>query len=256
MKRLLPYLLLFVIASSCRDNDARIALKLVDRAGQIEAMNLQITGAEVLINGQWQFLNVVPTTYKVTNLINGRDSLIVSQTVPQGELDSIRLVLGTANSLEIQDSTIQIFLLNPSAQSPVIDLKVNQKVEEGSTLSIIVDFDVAQSIFVDPLGRYNLDPVFRVYPEGGELTLSGRVQPLDARPIIYALRRNGDTIVDTLTSTHTDKDGFFKLRGMEEGSYRITYEPVPGYDEFILDDVMVSSEGSGELSDVVLEEDS
>jgi len=256
MKNLFLVIFACTLLISCADKDPRLALKLVDRAGQIETMNLQITGAEVLINGQWQFLNVMPTTYKVTNLVNGHDSLIVSQTVPEGELDSIRLVLGTANSIEIQDSTIQIFLRNPSSQSPEIDLKVNQSTEEGRTLSIIIDFNVAESISIDQLGRYNLDPVFRAYPESGELSLSGRVQPTDARPIIYALRRDGDITLDTLTSTFTDPEGFFKLRGMEEGTYRITYEPVPGYDEFILDDVEVGPEGTVELSDVILEEDS
>lgn len=134
-----------------------------------------------------------------------------------GQYNQVRLILGDNNTVVIDGETY--FLNTPSAQQSGYKLLVNANVEEGQVYELVIDFDASQSIVETGNGNYILKPVLRTVDLEEEASISGTVLPVEAEPFVYAIV-DQDTV-----GTQPDDEGNFKLVGLEDATYNVSFNP-------------------------------
>jgi hypothetical protein len=232
-KHILPLLFLpfgLLLFAACNRNNgtvdqrARFQVRLTDDPGNFEAVYIDVR--EIKINrtdaddAGWETLEgVLPGVYNVLDLVNDKDTLLADAFLPSGRINQIRLVLGPNNSIVLDGETFP--LQTPSAQQSGLKLNVQQEVNGGIMYVLLLDFDVARSIVKTGNGRYILKPVIRTVLNAVGGSLQGVVLPDSVRTGVLVLSGN-DTIASTFTEPGTG--GFF-LKGLPEGSYRISFNP-------------------------------
>ena len=92
-------------------------------------------------------------------------------------------------------------------------IEVNEELESGDTASVLLDFNVAQSVIAEAQA-YVIDPVITEI-EDAETGVQGQI---DAALNAAILITNG---TDT-ASTYADAQGSFIIRGLAEGEYVMT----------------------------------
>ncbi|MCR6721488.1 MAG: DUF4382 domain-containing protein [Chitinophagaceae bacterium] len=205
------------------ENKARVQIRLTDDPGDYEAVWIDIKDVQVNVTNNddegWESLEGVHAgSYDLLKLVNDKDTLLVDAFIPAGRLHQIRLILGTENYVQVNGNLIK--LTTPSAQQSGLKLNFQQDVEAGLMYSILLDFDVARSIVETGNDKYILKPVIRGSLESVGGSISGVVVPADFPTVIYAILGN-----DTITSTFTDFNGAFTLRGLTPDIYRVSYLP-------------------------------
>jgi hypothetical protein len=83
-------------------------------------------------------------------------------------------------------------------------------------------------------GKFILKPVIHVYTESITGSIQGVVSPVEARPYIMAIREK-----DTTTTYADTLSGNFMIRGLPEGAYNLEIQPIDGFSDTTLSDVMV-----------------
>ena len=232
MKRSLTSLFILLISFSfinCSSDEktTKLQIWLTDAPGDYDEVNIDIK--EVAIHSEsdgeesgWKKLEVNSGIYNLLELTNGLDTLIAELEVPAGKISQIRLILGDNNSLKIGDKIHS--LKTPSGQQSGIKLQVHQTLTEGITYKILLDFDAARSIVHKGNDTYSLKPVIRTITEAQDGAIKGSVDPAESSPAIFAIIG-----LDTLGTTYANEEGNFMIRGLESGSYTVTFEPKEGY---------------------------
>ena len=212
---------------SSDEKNAKIEVWLTDTPGDYDEVNIEIK--EVAIHSEtegeesgWKKLEVNSGIYNVLELTNGLDTLLAALEIPAGKISQIRLILGDNNSLKIGDKIHS--LKTPSGQQSGIKLQVHQTLTEGITYKILLDFDAARSIVHKGNDTYSLKPVIRTITEAQDGAIKGSVDPAESSPAIFAIIG-----LDTLGTTYANEEGNFMIRGLESGSYTVTFEPKEGY---------------------------
>lgn len=156
----------FLISFSC-DNDlpnkyVPFSIQLTDAPGDYDQVNIDLLQVKIRYEDQEEFVDVNTQwgTYDLLQLQNGVDTLIVSDTIPAGEISQIRLVLGP-NSTVMIDSTLKD-LKTPSAEQSGLKINVNRGIHANRLNEITLDFDACESVVERGNGEYNLKPVIRV----------------------------------------------------------------------------------------------
>lgn len=217
-------LILIVLMSACdKDNNGgttQVNMRLTDGPAVYDHVYIDIQQVEVTMEGS-SAVTLAPIhagVYDILSFRNGLDTLLMRATLPAGRVGQIRLILGSNNSLVVNNVTYP--LNTPSAQESGLKLNFNQTLEAGGSYDIWIDFDAAKSILKTGNGSYKLKPVIRAYSASTNGQIRGYVLPLNASAIVYAA--NG---TDTLTAIPNSIDGFFRISGMASGSYRLWVTP-------------------------------
>src|SRR6185369_11083096 len=93
------------------------------------------------------------------------------------------------------------------------------------TYKLLLDFDAARSIVTTGSGKYNLKPIIRTIVEAESGAIKGIASPVAATPAIYAI-----VGADTLGTAFADPiTGKFLIKGLHEGTYKVTFAPKTGY---------------------------
>ncbi|MEN2280709.1 DUF4382 domain-containing protein [Algoriphagus sp. SE2] len=166
--------------------------------------------------------------------LTGENSLFLgSEDFPEGEIDQLRLVLGDDNYV-VKDG-VRSDLKTPSAQQSGLKIKVDEDIQGGMSYNLVIDFDVAKSIVVaGNSGNIILKPVLRAYLEEAASGIQGQVFPTEAQPISVNAQKGDDSY-----NTFVDENGNFKILGMDDGVYTLTFTPIEGYQVLIVDNVLV-----------------
>lgn len=260
---LLALPLLFVGMTACnkdQNSDQKIDVYLTDGPADFDAVNIEITAVEVKVDtcrehrdndhfgdndghqddhlqrrdefGVWQTLNFTPGIYNVLQLRNGIDSLIASTTV-NGTVRKIRFTIGTNNTVVVNGITYPLTLVNPTLNYLYVSLNERHRGRENAnSLGVWVDFDLGRSI-VFANGQYYLKPVLRPFCNENFGEVEGRVLPAEAAAIVKVI--NG---VDT-TVAIPNPDGFFKVRGLNQGNYAVFIDATAPYRDTTLNNVAV-----------------
>ncbi len=222
--------LLGLIIYSCTKNDkpetenkARIQIRLTDDPGDYEAVWIDVRDVLINVTGDddqgWQSLpGVQAGSYDLLTLVNDEDTLLADAFIPAGRLHQIRLVLGSENYVQIDGEMLK--LTTPSAQQSGLKLNFQQDVEAGLLYTILLDFDVARSIVETGSNKYILKPVIRGSLSSVGGSIQGVVVPSDFPTVVYAIDGG-----DTITSSFTDANGGFSLRGLPASTYTVGYQP-------------------------------
>ena len=139
-----------------------LKIRLTDNPYNATEVNVDIK--EVLVTMRddstgWVSLNTNTRVYNLLGLQNGVDTLLAIGTVPTGTLKEIRFVLGTNNSIMINNVTYPLTI--PSGSESGLKIKVNKQLNT-SIDSLLIDFDAALSIMQTGNGDYKLKPVLKI----------------------------------------------------------------------------------------------
>lgn len=248
------FALLFLATSCFNENDrfdegnAKVNVFLIDAPAAYDEVWVEVLGIEILPAGKdeskgsaWININNETNDQMVNllTLVGNNEFHIGGVEVPAGKISQIRLLLGDNNYL-VKDGQ-RIELSTPSAQQSGLKIKLNQVIQSDMEYNLVIDFDAAKSIVrAGNSGNYILKPVLRAVAETAA-SIQGTVSPADTQHAVYAISG-----VDTV-ATFTDPTGFFKLRGIQPGTYRVVVDAALPYAQYVLEDVKVEE---GKVKDV------
>ncbi|WKD85426.1 hypothetical protein KCTC32516_00766 [Polaribacter huanghezhanensis] len=235
----------FTSCSKSGESTSTVKINLVDAPGKYEKVLVNIIDLQYNRsddNAGWISFNgfIPPTTndpfnrIDLTELIAGTSLVLTNEDVESGALKHIRLVLGDNNALVFEGGTQEVALSTPSAQQSGLKINVNTNLEPGFSYNFILDWDVQKSIVeAGGSGTYNLKPVIRMIAEVNSGTIEGRIADTDetttnlmpiANAVVTVYNDSDTSFVTAISSTYTNKDGNFSLKGLAKGSYKLKVE--------------------------------
>jgi hypothetical protein len=215
------------------NGSARLKFSLTDAPASYDKVLIDIIGAQAIINDSTIDLDVKTGIYNLLDFTNGKDTIIVDQEIPEGKLTQIRLLLGDNNSVVMGNNTYN--MKTPSAQQSGLKLNVQAVFLEGISYEYTIDFDAARSIVRTGNDKFILKPVIKVFTKSVSGSIKGVVKPADAKPVIYAITGQLDSI-----STYADAtSGNFMFMGLKSGNYKLSFEPVSPYKDTSLVNIKV-----------------
>ncbi len=197
--------------------------------------------------GSWDTLSIRSGVYNILDLRNGIDTLLGTVNIPAGKIRRIRLTLGTNNSVVISGVTYPLQTINRANNYEYVQVHKEDEDNQynpGQT-SMWLDFNVCKSI-IPHNGNYYLRPfisVFSMHNTGG---IEGTVLPFAARPYVTAWN---DT--DTATA-EPEENGMFKIRGLNPGTYSVSFQGSFGYQDTTITGVTVTTGTAIKISSVTL----
>lgn len=252
MKRIVGFVVLALVWLACSSDESRSTLqvRLTDSPGDYQEVNIDIQGVEIhhaegnQTNG-WVALDVKKGVYNILELANGLDTLLGSVSLPSGRISQLRLILGSNNTLKLNDEMKS--LDTPSGQQSGLKLNLQTQMSAGVTYVITLDFDAARSIVNRNNGTFSLKPVIRALSEATSGAIKGEVTPVESSPAIFALDGT-----DTVATAFADSLGHFLLRAVPPGNYKVTFEPKTGFTSKQVPDVAVTLGSTTDMGTITL----
>jgi len=259
MKTILNYVFLGLIAAigfSCNTDDelaagsAKVNFYLVDAPGDFDEVWIEVIALRIKAddnnqgnddsNDDSDESTWVEIPYeegsRYVNLLDltGENSQFLgTETFPEGEIDQLRLILGDDNYV-VKDGK-RLNLKTPSAQQSGLKIKLSEEIEGGKSYDIVIDFDVKKSIVVaGNSGNIILKPVIRAYVAEVAAGVKGQVFPKEAQSVAVKAVKGDDEY-----NTSVDENGNFKIQGMDDGLYTITFTPNASYKVRVLTGILV-----------------
>lgn len=159
---------LIITLLSCNKDDGdttQLNIHLTDNPYNATEVNVDIEQVRVKFSEDdddekgWTDLSTRAGIYNLLDFQNGIDTLIASATVPTRPLKEIRFVLGSDNSIMIDNVLYPLTI--PSGSASGLKIKINKPLRAGID-SVLIDFDAAVSVVQEGNGDYKLKPVLRV----------------------------------------------------------------------------------------------
>ena len=219
---------------------------MTDAPGDYDAVYIDLIGAEVHSDVKgWVALNVKAGIYNLTNLTNGKDTLIANGQVAVGNISEIRLILGNNNSVVVKGKTYA--LTTPSAQQSGLKLQVHTVLVEGITYSLLIDFDADKSIVDTGNDKYILKPVLRVITKAIDGAIKGTALPLLAQPAIYAIIGT-----DSFSTYAHPLTGEYFIGGLASGNYKVVFMPKSIYADTAIAGITVTTGAVTNMGTVII----
>jgi hypothetical protein len=153
---------IFYACSKSDDAGTTLKVKMTDNPFNAQEINVDLREVRVNYRGDstdWSTLTTNARVYNLLGLQNGVDTLIASGNVPGGNLGEIRLILGSNNTIKINNVVYPLTI--PSGSESGLKIKVNRKLNANLD-SLLIDFDAALSIHQAGNGDYMLKPVLKI----------------------------------------------------------------------------------------------
>lgn len=242
MKKLI--LMLSVVAGvamfySCNDDSSKgsgdytYKVRMTDAPGSYDAVNIDLQAVEVTgTNGDLVMLNTNDGIYNLLDYANGTSVLIANANLDNAQVNQIRLILGSNNTVVVDGVTYP--LSTPSAEQSGLKLLVNQTLNADIDNEILLDFDAGASIIQTGNGTYKLKPVVRTIVSTTSGTIKGSITPI------------GNAMVTATSATAveytspTNSAGQFQISGLPPGAYTLTITPELPLLPIIQTDVVVT----------------
>lgn len=182
--------------------------------------------------GVWDTLTFTPSIINVAAFRNGIDKMIATGTVT-GTIRKIRLTLGTNNSL-IKNGIS--YPLTVRSRYVYVDLKKKHHQQDSTSMAstaIKIDVDLYRSIkYIN--GSYYFLPYLKPFNDVNFAAVSGNVLPAESRPFI--------TVYNATDTNYgvADRYGYYKIRGLQSGTYSINFKGNNGYNDTTISNVVVS----------------
>jgi hypothetical protein len=275
----LVFMLSLLVVAGCQkgnisDNGTQaFALFLTDDPAQFSAVNIDLQVVEVKVDtmsgrkdndkackndgnaddnhrsrdefGKWDTLNFHPGIYDISTLRNGIDTLLATGEV-NGRIRKIRLTIGSQNTVTINGTVKPLLLPSSSGNYFYVNLEDRHRRHDSTgEQQVWIDFDLSRSI-VEKGGQYYLVPKLKPFCDQNFGTLVGKVFPAEAGTWVMAY--NG---TDT-ASAKAEKDGRFKIRGLQPGTYTVFYDGLTPYIDQTLTNITVTAGKPVSLPEVTL----
>lgn len=276
---LVAFMLIF---SACTKNGinasggGKVSIYLTDGPGEFDSVFIDIQKVEVKIDtstgdrnnddrckndddrddhqkrrddyGEWVDINFTPSIIDVLSLRNGVETKLGDANIATGTVRKIRITLGTQNRVVKNGVTSTLELRNETNNFLYVKLydKHRERNTDNSNVSVWVDFDVANSIY-EKDGKFYLKPVLRPFNNKNFGEVEGKVLPLEAKAVVRITNGAGFNGVAL-----PNRKGEFKLRGLEPGTYTVTFEGLAPYVDKVISNVVVTKGKETELGVITL----
>lgn len=217
---------------------ATFKVRMTDAPGNFTGLYVQLTRVDAYIEQQgWVNLSSDDRLISVLDLTNGAETtLSLTQQAAIGMYAKLRLTFGTDNSLLVYggagSSTVGLSFSSPASNEIVVD--INEQVSAGTTTEVLLDFNVAESI-------WQLGNTYLIHPAISEIEdettgVSGDVQGSMQASV---------TLFNSEHSYHTyiTASGEFLLRGIADGTYLLSVQGIaqgkPGLQETTLNNIVI-----------------
>ncbi|MDZ7693354.1 MAG: DUF4382 domain-containing protein [Balneolaceae bacterium] len=238
-------------------------VRMTDAPADYDEVNVHIESVEVNrdesgedeADGEgWMTISEPNQTYNLLELTNGAYTVLGETSLEAGTYHQIRLILSEAgHSVVVNGEQHDMFV--PSGAQTGVKLNVDAQIEEDITYTLLLDFDASRSVVKRGQGAgfqgFLLKPVIQASNLAVTGNIDGTVSPVEAAPVVYAIAGE-----DTVASTYAnEEDGYFKLIGLEEGSYTVSINPTN--EDFVKKDtsnIAVSVGETNEIGTVKLEQ--
>lgn len=183
----------------------------------------------------WEDLGIKAGVYDILKLRNGLDTTLASKTVVNGVIRLIKIEFGTKNSV-MKDSVIYPLQIPTWAPNYVIIKLYGHEFEEylARKKRLWLDFNIANSIVQERNNQFYLRPWFKCFTVKTTASIIGKVTPMAARPIVMVFNST-----DTAFAL-PNQDGYFKIRGLKEGTYTVYVNASNGYFGKTINNITVS----------------
>jgi hypothetical protein len=271
---------LAVFLSACTKNDIKasrgnVSIFLTDGPGEFDSVFIDITKVEVKVDndslhkhhddhgkddddrddhekrkdgyGEWVDINFTPAIIDILSLRNGVETKLGDANIAAGTVRKIRITLGSQNRVVVGGKSNTLELKNETNNLLYVKLssKHRQRSADSST-KVWVDFDIARSIY-EKEGKYYLKPVLRPFCNDNYGEVEGKVLPLAAKAVVRITNGAGFDGVAL-----PNREGEFKLRGLESGTYTVTVEGIAPYLKETISNVVVTKGKDTELGTITL----
>lgn len=198
--------------------------------------------------GEWVNINFTPAIIDVLTLRNGVETKLGDANILTGTVRKIRITLGTQNRVVKNGVSSTLELKNETKNFLYVKLydKHKQRHSDSTSVSVWVDFDVANSIY-EKNGKFYLKPVLRPFNNKNFGEVEGEVLPLAAKAVVRITNGTGFNGVAL-----PDREGEFKLRGLEPGTYTVTIQGIPPYVDKVISNVVVTKGKETDLGVITL----
>ncbi|MBO9730069.1 MAG: DUF4382 domain-containing protein [Chitinophaga sp.] len=195
----------------------------------------------------WDSLGIHPGIYDLLTLRNGADTLLAGGHVHKGIMKRIRITIGDQNSL-VKDG-VTYPLRSVSGQSKIIVRVRHDEWDQLSSddLQLWLDFDIQRSIIDVRNGHFVLRPYINVFTILKMGSLSGRVTPWEAYPVISVYNNNNDTLYALPW-----RDGNYKVRGLKVGNWNVFVNASNGYKDTTITNVSIQRGKDTRVGDIRL----
>lgn len=194
----------------------------------------------------WDSLAIAPGVYDLLSLRNGVDTLLGNGLVTDGTIRKIVITLGTNNSI-VKDSVN--YPLNLFNNQTTITIKLYGHEWDNYSnghYRLWLDFDCGRSIVRLRNNEFYLSPFIRAFIIKESGAVKGIIKPVDAKPIISILSGT-----DTAYAFPW-RDGRFKVRGLESGTYSVYVNAGNGYKDTTISNVSVTVGKETDLGTIML----
>jgi hypothetical protein len=253
LSKLLIIAILAVMVACDKNDDPKenpvFTVKLTDAPAGYDAVNVEILSMEANMGNGWVEYPVVdPGVYNLLDFTNGNTLLLIGNTtVEPGVMTELRLILGTNNSVIIDNISYE--LQTPSGQTSGYKIKMDQQpLEPGGLYRLVLDFDVSESVHPTGNGKYMLKPVIRGYLETAIGSIAGTIVPVVGAYYVEALN-----LTDTCGTFIDDVSGDFLITTAMPGTYNVTFYANPGYSNKTVGGVVVSAGNTTQMGVVTIE---
>ena len=230
-----------------QDETAKVTFYLTDAPAAYQQVNIDLQAIKIIADSDSSETTLELERVGIYNLLdfsNGLDTVLASFELPVGKISQIRLILGDNNSLVVDDKTFDLKV--PSGSESGLKLKVNETIEAGGDYHLVMDFDASRSVKENGNGKYILKPVIRMFSKTESGAIKGSVTPAEARPFVYAI--NGTDTIGTIAN----EAGEFKLTGIKEGVYTLSFVPQNGGSIFEMKEVAVKKGETLKVGNITL----
>ncbi|WP_226063519.1 DUF4382 domain-containing protein [Kaistella polysaccharea] len=206
---------------SSTDGNATLKVHLTDAPGQYEKVEVDIQKLELgKSDAAWTTLNLAKAgIYNLLDLNNGVDVLLGETVLPAGAVTQLRMILGSENYVTVDG--VRHPLATPSAQQSGLKLNWMETLQPDGAYEIWLDFDADKSVVKQGNGSYLLKPVIRIFSKLTDGQIKGYVAPAEAQTTVKLLNA---TTNEVLMTAIPEANGYFMLRGIPEGSYKLMYD--------------------------------
>lgn len=154
---------LFIACSKNNDNTTtKLSIRLTDTPYNAQEVNIDIQEVRVNLADDSTGWISLPTNARVYNLLNfqnGIDTALASGTVPTGNVRELRFILGSNNTIKINNIVYPLTI--PSGSESGLKIKIGKNLA-ASFDSLVIDFDANASIKQTGAGEYKLKPVLKL----------------------------------------------------------------------------------------------
>jgi hypothetical protein len=156
-------MVILAAATGCsKKQQSQISIHLSSNPGNYDQVNVDIREVWVKLdmhNTGWFQLKTNQKVYNILKFQNGIDTLLASGNLPQANIEEIRFVLGTENSIKVDNVCHPLTI--PSDGKSGLQIKTSRSLHMDNE-RLTIDFDAAASVNSDGKDAYKLIPVLKL----------------------------------------------------------------------------------------------